>query len=97
MFKIYFFLHSKNKIIINTITKTIVINNKCRIEFLLLVILVLLLLIILFNQNEENFTGFRKFGFLTEIENNPSLFPYLYSWKQRPDRAGSGERWKKVL
>ena len=43
----------------------------------IIIILVLLLLIILFNQNEENFTGFRKFGFLTEIENNPSLFPYI--------------------
>ena len=43
----------------------------------LIIILTLLILIIYFNQNNENFTGFRKLGFLTEIENDSSLFPFV--------------------
>jgi hypothetical protein len=27
--------------------------------------------------NIENFTGFRKVGIMTEIENDPDLFPYI--------------------
>lgn len=43
----------------------------------IIITLVLLLLIILFNQNNEDFIGFRKLGMLTEIENDLSLFPYI--------------------
>ena len=41
------------------------------------IIIIILLVFILFNQNNEYFTGFRKLGFLTEIRNDPSLFPFI--------------------
>ncbi len=42
-----------------------------------IIIFILLLLIILFNQINENFTGFRKCGFLTEFEIDYKLFPFV--------------------
>ena len=48
----------------------------------LIIILTLLILIILFNQNNENFTGFRKLGFLTEFELEHTLFPFVINNKK---------------
>ena len=40
-------------------------------------ILLLLIIILLFSLRKENFTGFRKLGFLTETKNDETLFPYV--------------------
>jgi hypothetical protein len=40
-------------------------------------IILILIIIILFLINKENFTGFRKDGLGTEIENKNNLFPYI--------------------
>jgi hypothetical protein len=42
-------------------------------------LIVLIIIILLITYNNENFTGFRKWGFLTETENNPLLFPWILS------------------
>lgn len=52
-----------------------------------IIIIVLLLLIIFFNQDNEKFTGFRKLGFLTETENDPTLFPYVIHNRKINDRC----------
>ncbi len=40
-------------------------------------IVFLLLLVLLLSFTRENFTGFRKWGFLTETKNDTTLFPYV--------------------
>ena len=49
-----------------------------------IIIISLIILIILFNQDNECFTGFRKFGFLTEMKNDPTLFPFVIHNKKIP-------------
>ncbi len=46
------------------------------------IILFLLIMIILINYNNENFTGFRRWGFLVETKNDPSLFPFYHHNKK---------------
>lgn len=45
-------------------------------------LIILIIIILLITYNNENFTGFRKWGFLTETENDPSLFPFVIHNKQ---------------
>jgi hypothetical protein len=42
-----------------------------------MLLIVLITIILIINLNLEEFTGFRKYGFMTEFRNNKSLFPFL--------------------